>query len=368
MLPVAIITAALFLCADYHLWRKFFRDRKSLRTAWWIPTALLFLCIVGAVSGMWHSFFMRATYTLVFVFALPMLTFALFYRLLGKKASLLLSASVILICIYGMAVGFHRLVITETSVECHDLPAAFDGYRIVHLSDFHLGSYMRHSKMPGRVAGLVAELKPDMVVFTGDLVNTDASEAEAFSASLSHITAPDGVYSVSGNHDYGFDKGRIEESFKELCSIEEKAGWKMLNNTGTTIRRGADSLFVIGVENTSKTFFISRGNLQKALEGIPEGAFKILLTHDPGHWRSEVLPASDIQLTLSGHTHAMQFKAFGLSPARLVFKEWSGLYEASGRSLYVSEGIGGIFPFRFGSYPQISVLTLRKKQTLKEVP
>ncbi|MBQ9185233.1 MAG: metallophosphoesterase [Bacteroidales bacterium] len=291
-----------------------------------------------------------------------MLVFAAFHKLLGRRISLVLSASVLLICVYGMAIGFHKLTIVKEIIECETLPESFDGYRIVHLSDLHLGSYTKSSKFVGRVVDSVLALRPDLIVFTGDLVNTDAAEAEPFVKELSRLKAPDGVYAVSGNHDYGFDKSKVDEAFSQFCDIVNRAGWTILNNSNSVIRHGADSIYVLGVENTSKSFFISRGDLGKALEGTQDGDFKILLTHDPNHWRAEVLPATDIALTLSGHTHAMQLKVFGLSPAALIFKEWSGKYTSEdGRSLYVSEGIGGIFPFRLGSYPQIAELTLKKK-------
>lgn len=362
MFLAGFISAALVLLADYFLWKKFFKGRGWLSLAWWLPTALLGLFVIGAVSGLWHTFFMRASYILVFVFVLPMLTFAVFHKLLGCRFSLALSGVVILFCIYGMTVGFHKLEVTEDVIESDTLPDAFDGYRIVHLSDLHLGSYTEGSPFIDRIVDSVLALKPDLIVFTGDLVNVSAAEAVPFLGALGRLTAKDGVYAVTGNHDYGFNKSKVEESFEEISAVMKGASWKMLNNSNVVIHRGADSLFLAGVENTSKGFFISRGDLGKALDGAPEGAFKILLSHDPHHWRAEVLPESDVDLTLSGHTHAMQLKIFSLSPARLLFKEWGGKYTSEdGRTLFVSEGIGGIFPFRFGSYPQIVLLTLRKK-------
>ena len=357
-----ILASALVLLTDWYLWKQFFHGKGWKSLVWWLPTLLLGLCVIGAVSGLWHTFFMRATYSLVLVFVLPKMVFALFHRLIGKKAAFILAGAVILFFVYGMTIGFHRLQIKEEVIEFEALPSAFDGYRIVHLSDFHLGSYSRSSDFPGRVVDSVLALKPDLIVFTGDLVNVYPSEADAFLKDLSRLHAVDGVFAVTGNHDYGFDKASVDENFNRLCSLEESAGWTVLNNSHTLIRHGADSLVLAGVENTSKNFFISRGDLAKALEGAPEGSFKILLTHDPKHWKSEVLPESDVQLTLSGHTHAMQLKILGLSPAALLFKEWGGKYVSDdGRAIYVSEGIGGILPFRVGSYPQITLLTLHKK-------
>ena len=361
MFLAGLIATVLVLWTDWYLWKKFFRRKGLISLLWWLPTILLGLCVAGAVSGLWHTFFMRAAYTLVFVAVAPKIVFALTHKIIGIKASVVVSGLVILTFIYGMTIGFHKLQVKSEVIEFEELPAGFDGYRIVQLSDFHLGSYSRSSDFPARVVDSVLALNPDLIVFTGDLVNTSADEAETFLKDLARLHAPDGVFSVSGNHDYGFDKTDVDNNFARICDLEKAAGWTMLNNANTVIRHGADSLYLAGVENTSKSFFISRGDLPKALEGIPEGAFTILLTHDPKHWRSEVLPASDVNLTLSGHTHAMQLKLFGLSPAALMFKEWGGKYSEGSRTLFVSEGIGGILPFRIGSYPQINVITLKKK-------
>lgn len=361
MFPAGIIGAVLVLLTDWYLWKKFFRGRGLLSILWWLPTILLGLCVAGAVSGLWHTFFMRATYTLVFVAIVPKFIFVPVHKLTGSRIALGISALAVIAFIYGMTIGFHKLEIKEEVIEFKELPTAFDGYRIVHLSDLHLGTYSSTSDFPARVVDSVLALKPDLIVFTGDLVNVSADEARPFIQELARLHAPDGVFSITGNHDYGFVKADVDSSFAQICAVEEAAGWTMLNNASAVIRRGADSLYIAGVENTSKSFFISRGDLTKALEGTPSGAFKILLTHDPKHWRSEVLPASDVNLTLSGHTHAMQLKVLGLSPAALLFREWGGCYREEDRALYVSEGIGGILPFRIGSYPQIVLITLKKK-------
>ena len=361
MFLAGLIATVLVLWTDWYLWKKFFRGKGLISLLWWLPTILLGLCVAGAVSGLWHTFFMRAAYTLIFVAVAPKMLFALVHKLIGIKASLAIAGLIILAFIYGMTIGFHKLQVKSEVIEFEELPAGFNGYRIVHLSDFHLGSYSRSSDFPARVVDSVLAQKPDLIVFTGDLVNVSATEADAFLKDLARLHAPDGVFSISGNHDYGFDKTDVDNNFARICDLEKAAGWTMLNNANTVIRHGADSLYLAGVENTSKSFFISRGDLPKALEGIPEGAFSILLTHDPKHWRNEVLPASDVNLTLSGHTHAMQLKLFGLSPAALMFKEWGGKYSEGSRTLFVSEGIGGILPFRIGSYPQINVITLKKK-------
>ena len=363
MYLLASIVSILVLWADWYLWKKYFKGRGLLCWLWWLPTVLLFLFVIGAISGQWHTFFMRASYLLIFVSVFPKFIYILFHKLVGRKIALCLSAGAILFFFYGMTIGFHRLSIKEEVFESEDIPAAFDGYRIVQLSDLHLGTYSKGSDFVTRIIDSTLALKPDLIVFTGDMVNTDAAEMLPFMDDLKRLTAPDGVFSITGNHDYGFDKAAVDQAFGQIKELEESAGMQLLANGHVALARGADTLYLAGVENTSKNFFISRGDLSKALEGIPEGTFKILLTHDPKHWRAEVLPNSDVQLTLSGHTHAMQLKIFGLSPAALMFKEWGGKYlsEDGKRMLNVSEGIGGILPFRVGADPQIVLITLKKK-------
>ena len=245
------------------------------------------------------------------------------------------------------------------------LPAAFDGYRIAHISDLHLGTYGRDTAFVHRFVGRVNALRPDAVLFTGDLVNVSAAEAEPYVGLLARLSAPDGVTSVLGNHDY-CEYGRYATRDGALrqrdmvVEYEREMGWQLLRDSSVVVRRGADSIALIGVENTGRPPFPARGNLKKAMCGLQEGIFKILLTHDPSHWRSEVLPATDIDLTLSGHTHAVQLRIGGFSPARWVYPEWGGLYVEGGRALHVSVGVGGTVPFRLGAWPEIDIVTLRR--------
>lgn len=364
---VAILIALLaILLPDFIIWRRFIRPHGKLWLCllWWLPTALLAIATAGGIIGIWHNFFMRAIYILVFIFVLPKILFALTFRLTGVKVASSIAILSVLAILYGFIFGFNRLTVREEVFESNDIPAAFDGYRIVHVSDLHVGSYPRSGKMLKKVAGRIAGLNPDIILFTGDLVNVAPAEIEPFTSELSAFSAPDGVYSVLGNHDYGFNRELFTAQAAKMTMLENSLGWEVLNNGNAVIKRGVDSIFVAGVENTSKGFFISRGDLPAALSGIPEGAFTILMTHDPQHWEEEVLPRSDVQLTLAGHTHAMQFKIGRLSPSALMFKQWSGKYisDDGRRMINVSEGIGGIVPFRLGAWPELCVITLKRTQ------
>ncbi len=380
----------------------------ALKLLHWAPTAVIVIMAVLAFSGfsgISHQATLTTVFAVILFFALPKFFFML-VSLLGKLVSLVwhpaaaggnwlglaVAAAVFCAAFYGFVFGWHRLVVHEKEAAFADLPAAFDGYRIVHLSDLHLGTYHLAPKAVDRIVKTVDALSPDLIVFTGDIVNAHPSETEEFAGELSRLSAPDGVLSIMGNHDYceyyGF-KSAAERTaaVEEVENAERRAGWDLLLDESRIIRRGTDSIAVAGVQNISKPPFPSYGHLDRALEGLPEGMFKILLTHDPSHWRMGVLPGSDVQLTLSGHTHAMQLQFGKFSPAKFAYPEWGGFYyaevcrdavspdaggstdgdtagESSGsceRVLHVSTGTGGNVPFRLGAWPEIDVLTLRRK-------
>lgn len=296
-------------------------------------------------------------------------------------AGILLAGIFLVSALYGLTAGPRRLVVRHVELSFPDLPKSFDGYRIVHISDLHCSSYAE----PGLVERLVDTVNAqhaDMIAFTGDLVNSSPDELDGrMMSQLSRLSAKDGVYSVVGNHDYcEYRKytGRdgAARSFSEVIIRERSMGWNLLLDSTSVITRPSvppsvpssisygspktDSLYIIGVEHCGKPPFGSRGDLRKAMAGVPANAFKILLSHDPSHWRAEVLPSSDIQLTLSGHTHAMQFRIGRFSPARWMYPEWYGVYREGDRVLNVTAGIGGSFPFRLGAWPEIQVITLRQ--------
>lgn len=285
---------------------------------------------------------------------LPKVVFALVGWLGGWWAGIVAAIVLIVIFVYGFTYGWVRLKVRNEEMVFPDLPKAFDGYRILQFSDLHIGTFFRQ---PWFLDKLLCEMKAqhtDLVVFTGDLVNLKASEASTFINILSRISAPDGVFSILGNHDYYDVHGAVTR-------MEEQLGWHVLNDTHCMIHREEAQIALIGVQHIGEPPFISHGNLQAAMEGVPDRVFKILLSHNPSHWRMEVVGSTDIQLMLSGHTHAAQMRIGPLSPARLIYREWGGWYTKGNQRLYVSSGLGGTVPFRLMAWPEINVITLRSQ-------
>lgn len=264
---------------------------------------------------------------------------------------------------YGTLVERNRFEVKELQLEFDDLPESFDGYRIVHISDLHARSFSKRTDKIEKAVRKINSLKPDLIAFTGDLITLTPDEIDCISLSLGALEASDGVISVLGNHDYGTYADTSGVLLQGLIDWEAALGWNLLLNEHKVLRRDVDTIVVVGVENTSSShFFPSNGDLTKASEGT-EGAFRIVLTHDPLHWESEIL-GLDYPLTLSGHTHAMQLSLFGWSPSSLMFKHSDGLYTSDdgNQHLYVNAGLGEtIFPARIGARPEITLITLRRR-------
>ncbi len=273
---------------------------------------------------------------------------------------------------WGALVTSHRTQVKEVTLNYDNLPAAFDGYRIVQFSDAHLGTYNGDTTFVAKYVNEIKALKPDMIVFTGDLVNRQTSEAEPYREVLARLKAPDGVYSILGNHDYDDYIEWPSEEMKQadhrrLIDLQTHAGWVMLNNDHRLIARDGDTIAIIGTENYGDPPFPQLGRLDEAYPDVRDARFKILLQHNPFAWRDDVLPHSNIDLMLAGHTHAMQMMVtlFGhdYSPAAWRYDEWGGAYREGDRVLYVNIGVGMVgFPARLGSaYPEITVFTLKCK-------
>ena len=304
------------------------------------------------------------------LFVIVILFMKLLYIISGKKlyggyvAGGLALASLIYV-IYGATEGKQHFQIREVTISSDELPSGFDGYRIVQISDIHSGSWTGNGAALQKAVNLINAQHADLVLFTGDLVNNVATELDEFIPILEQIKGKDGVYSVLGNHDYSpYIKWETEEAqeanLNSLNSKQAAMGWKILNNDHVILHHHGDSIALAGVENSGNPPFPNYGDLQKALKGT-EGMYKILMSHDPTHWHREVLPESDVQLMLSGHTHEMQFSLFGFSPAKFVYPEHNGLYQEGKQSLFVNIGLGYLmFPMRLGAWPEITVITLHK--------
>ena len=264
---------------------------------------------------------------------------------------------------YGALIERNCFRIKEVSIFFENLPEAFDGYRIVHISDIHARSFIGREKNLAKAIDKINRLNPDIAAFTGDLITLAPDELDSLAPILGRIKV--GTFSVLGNHDYSIYSNVSEDArqahLEDLITREEALGWELLLDEHRIISKGTDSIAVIGVQNTSPSrHFPSKGDLKKASEGT-EGMFRIVLSHDPMHWENEIL-GQDYPLTLSGHTHAMQLSLLGWSPSSLLFDQYRGLYTRDGQSLYVNPGLGEtIFPARIGVRPEITVITLNRR-------
>lgn len=265
---------------------------------------------------------------------------------------------------YGSLIERNCFRVKEITINTENLPESFDGYRIVHISDIHARSFNGREKHLQRAMDKINKLGPDMVAFTGDLITMTPDELENHAHALGSLKAEDGIFSVLGNHDYSMYSDATHEArqkhMETLISAEEAIGWDLLMDENRIIRRGSDSIAVIGVQNTSPSrHFPSKGDLSMASKGS-DGMFRILLSHDPMHWEAEIL-GQDYPLTLSGHTHAMQLSLLGWSPSSLMFKQYRGLYTRNGQALHINPGLGEtIFPARIGVRPEITLITLTR--------
>lgn len=357
-----------------------------LRTLYWLPTISLmagyvyFMFLTGDNAMANHTQGIGRLAIAIFLFAIPKTIFMV-CSLLGiivhfiirrcprspfTVIGLVLAAVSFFNILYGTFIGITRFEIKDVEYASENIPEGFDGYHILQISDIHIGSWQANPEAMQRLVELINEQQPDVIVFTGDLVNQQSRELDGFQEILSKLHAPDGVYSILGNHDYGTyyrwkSRKKEIENLDYLIRQQQAMGWKMLNNEHDILHHNGDSIALIGVENDGEPPFSQFADLPRAMKGT-EGMFQILLSHNPTHWRREVLPDSDIELMLAGHTHAMQMEIFGHSLASLIYPEWAGMYYEGKRALYVNIGIGYVgLPFRFGAWPEITNIKLVRK-------
>jgi len=279
---------------------------------------------------------------------------------------------IIVIVNFGVWIGRYNFKVHEQTIEYTNLPDSFDGFKIVQISDLHLGSFDQRKRVQKGLDKIQA-LKPDIILFTGDMVNNRSVEARPFVEMFSKLNAPYGKFSILGNHDYGEyikwkSENEKEENLKQLKSIAFQMGFTGLYNTNSPIVKGNDTIYVAGVENWGVLPFPQYGNLDKALGNLTSSDFIVLLSHDPSHWREEILKLpTKVELTLSGHTHGMQFGLeignWRWSPVKIKYPEWADLFMENGQYLYVNRGFGSIgYPGRIGISPEITLIELKKKR------
>lgn len=360
-----VVMSVLAFLPDCWLWHIGVSEWPLLLAIlWWVPSLLLVLAEVGLQMGFFHKLSVRVLFTTILFSAFPKVVFILFDAFLPWFFALIPALGVMGWFAFGFIEGWKRLELKHITFTSPDLPPYFDGYRLVQITDFHLGSFPPGNDFVQKVVDATNNEEPDMILFTGDLVNNQASEVEPYLDTLGQLHAPDGIYSIWGNHDYceygnNHSIGALKRNRRMLYGYQESLGWHQLMNEHHVVSHGMASIAVIGVENPGQPPFTNRSNLKKAMKGLNPDMFKILLSHDPHHWRKEVV-GKKIQLTLAGHTHAGQLKIGKWTPARMAFKEWGGAYRIGEQMLYVSSGIGGSFPFRLGAWPELTVITLKR--------
>jgi len=270
--------------------------------------------------------------------------------------------------IYGFS-NKYRYQVKTVRLSYPNLPASFKGLKVVQVSDIHSGSFTDKAAVEKGVDKILA-LRPDLILFTGDLVNNKSDEMDGYMDVFSRLKAPMGVFSTLGNHDYGDytqwpSKEAKKQNLERLKQIHSELGWRLLMNEHVLLERGAEQIALLGVENwSSKARFPKYGDMSKAYPGTENVGFKILMSHDPSHWDGEIRPKyPDIDLMLAGHTHGMQFGVeipwLKWSPVQYVYKQWAGLYESGRQKLYVNRGYGFIgYPGRVGILPEITLFEL----------
>ena len=274
--------------------------------------------------------------------------------------------------LYGMVKGKYNFKVLKYNLEFDDLPNSFDGYQITQISDVHSGSFDNREKIEYAI-NLINKQKSDVLLFTGDMVNNMAEEMLPWKGLFSTLSAKDGKFSVLGNHDYGdYVDWETEEAkrnnLSDLKNLQKEMGFDLLLNDSRYLQKGEDRIALIGVENWGRGGFKKAGDLKKAVSNINKDDFKILMSHDPSHWEDQVLKDDyHYHLTLSGHTHGMQFGIeipgwIKWSPAKWRYKYWAGVYEEMGQMINVNRGFGFLgYPGRVGIWPEITVITLKKR-------
>lgn len=378
ILPLLLLFVVL---PDCYIFFRYIPRTTSLRWLWWLPTIILltYTICLSSIRGFmptnmsvvnWYllilgiAVFPKVIFTICSLIGWGVQVLTHSVHNWGNYVGTVLAFGILYVVIYGSTKGFSQLKVRQVEYSSPDVPEAFDGYKIAQFSDVHLPSFDNDEELLAKSIDTILEQKADMIVFTGDLQNTHYSQVERHAKTLSRLSAPDGVYTIMGNHDYSdYVKATLsekKENIKHTMDAQRNLGWQMLNNENVTIRRGNDSIFLAGEENWSLAkHFPRRGVIKDTWAGIPDGSFVVMLSHDPTAWKNHILPEVKPQITLSGHTHGTQLSLFGWSPASLTYDEWGGEYYENDLLLNVSVGLGGNFPFRFGMPREVVIITLK---------
>lgn len=396
-----LLFIAFYLLIDIYAYQAL----RSLNRSWWVGALyfLVTLLVIGNFIYQWQSagggFFSAIGFAfgIVLAFLLAKLVLVIFmfgeditrffigiskaiggagYKAPGRRKfvsqiALGLAAIPFVSVLYGMFKGKYDFRVLNYTLYFDDLPDAFDGYRIAQISDVHSGSFDNHEKVAYGV-NLLKDQDTDVIFFTGDLVNNKATEMQEWKSLFSTVKAKDGVFSILGNHDYGdYVNWETSEDKKrnldDLKATHAEMGWDLLLNEHRYLEKNGEKIAIVGVENWGGGHFKKAGDLDLAGKNVADHDFKILLSHDPSHWQKKVKQNNKFyHLTLSGHTHGMQFGIeipgfLKWSPAKYRYKNWAGIYKENNRYINVNRGFGYLaFPGRVGIWPEISVIELRK--------
>lgn len=386
---IVIYLILIIVLSDLYIDMHYFRKRYPLawwqRLLWWLPciSMVIYTCAMASIRDFAPN---NLTWLNTYIFLLGLLVgpkaiFALISilgsiirkyiirinRNWGHYLGILLACFAVGSFIYGLTYGVSNIQVKHVDLYFKDLPKSFDGYRIVHVSDLHLGTFNGwRSKILKAEMDSIEKQKANLICFTGDLQNIRPEEVEKM-ASL--IRQPmKGTISVLGNHDYteyikGDAKEKAAEEARLIKAEEEILKWTLLRNQNTRITSPAkESVYVCGTENDGRPPFPNYSNYRKAMQGVEPNSFVIMLQHDPSAWKRSILPKTTAQLTLSGHTHGGQMQIFGWRPTSIRQQEDYGLYEQNGRYLYITAGLGGLVPFRLNMPNEIAVITLHVKK------
>ena len=377
---VLLNDSLLFLQIRRHFKRKIYSYLFWLHSLFFVACIVWYHLFIPTLKGPEAYFWVEKCISIILLFYTPKTLYIIVnvFSILLRKAKCIPAAKIVNRLALGIALASFIVILNgitwyrynykiERETVCiKTLPDAFNDFRIVQLTDLHLGSYGEHYPGITKLVDEVNRLNPDLIVFTGDMVNSFASEMDPWIETLKKLKAKYGKYATTGNHDYGTyvkwsSKADQENNLKQFFKNMERADFTMLNNTNVPLVIANDTLYLAGVENWGLPPFPCFGKLAQALEGT-DGYPVILLSHDPSHWRQEVLNYP-VDLMLAGHTHAMQLGitigSFRWSPAVYIYPEYNGLYTANGQQLYVSRGVGYLgFAGRIGQRPEITLIKL----------
>ena len=380
---ILMITLSCWYLEKRYL-KKRFRNNPLKRILWWTPGAIM---VAYTIFFFFTKNFIPDDISIVNIylfflgiFVFPITIYAICSAIgkawcifrnsrknWGNLVGFFLALFTIYVVIYGSTIGFRKLEINRMELAFKDLPASFDGYKIAVISDIHAGSFNdSKKKILERDIDSVNAQHPDAIMFLGDIQNMKPSELYPVQDILMKLKAKDGVFSVLGNHDYSdytHEDPAIEAANeREVVSRQIQYGWNILRNEHSYIRRGDESIVIAGEESACLKQTSDKRDIEKTLEGVNDKAFVILMQHAPQIWREGILPSSNVQLTLSGHSHGGQIKIFGIRASHFNIREDYGLFLEGDRMLYVTSGLGALIPFRFGVPAEIAVITLRKKK------